>query len=487
MNLTSALRIASGSLSNASSAISTVSENIAGVSNPNYARREAQITSGPAGTTVVQISRRVNLALAGEMSSALSRSASDTAVSDVYDRLATFLGDMAGEASPHAAVSRLRDSLDLASATASDTAALSTVVESARNAAVSINSAYQQVMDLSAELDSSIAASVARVNELLSQIQVLNREITAEGPASRRTLSALDQRDALVSELSGEIGITVRYRENNDIAIFTTGGLTLFDRIPREVRFDQAAPWGASTAGNPVYIDGVPVTGFDGSAASQGKISGMLQARDSVLGVQKNRLDEVARGLVEVFAETDQTGGVKPPLAGLLTWSGGPTVPPTGTITTGIGLTIAVNPLIDPQAGGNVLFLRDGGTYGDADYVENSTSASGFSDRLIALSAGLTAPRSFDPSTSLAAGGGVLGFAAAFVGAFDEERRIAGDKSERAGLVAERISASLRTQTAPVLDNELAQLLELERSYQASAKIIAAVDALLDSLIQGLR
>jgi flagellar hook-associated protein 1 len=487
MNLTSALRIASGSLSNTSSAISTVSDNIAGVSNPNHARREAQITSGPAGTTVVQISRRVNQALAGEMSAAVSRSAADTAVTDVYDRLATFLGDMAGEASPGNAVSRVRDSLDLASATASDTVALSTVVESARNAAGSVNSAYQRVIDLSAELDGSISASVARINELLSQIQVLNREITAEAPASRRTLSALDQRDALVAELSGEIGITVRYRENNDIAIFTTGGLTLFDRIPREVRFEQAAPWGAATSGNPVYIDGVPVTGLDSSAASLGKLSGMLQARDGVLGLQKDRLDEIARGLVETFAETDQTGGVKPPLAGLFTWSGGPAVPPSGTIETGIGLTIRVNPLIDPQAGGNVTFLRDGGTHGDPDYIENATFASGFSDRLIALSAGLTAPRSFDPATALPPGGGLIGFSNAFVGAFDEERRIASDKSERAGLVAERISASLRSQTAPVMDNELAQLLELERSYQAATKIIAAVDALLDSLIRELR
>jgi flagellar hook-associated protein 1 FlgK len=152
-----------------------------------------------------------------------------------------------------------------------------------------------------------------------------------------------------------------------------------------------------------------------------------------------------------------------------------------------MGLSIAVNPAMDLQVGGNVFLLRDGGSNGDPDYIENATAASGFSDRLIAQSDALTADRPFDPAAVLADGGGVLGFSAAMIGAFDEERRIALEKSDHAGLVAERISVSLRSQTGPVLDNELAQLLELERSYQASAKIIAAVDSLLDALIQGLR
>ena len=114
----------------------------------------------------------------------------------------------------------------------------------------------------------------------------------------------------------------------------------------------------------------------------------------------QNQLDEIARGLVATFAESDQSGNGGADAAGLFTWSGGPAIPPSGTVVPGLAASIAVNPAADPAAGGSVATLRDGGING-SDYVYNTTGAASFADRLDALTAGLSSPRSFDGAAEI--------------------------------------------------------------------------------------
>ena len=140
---------------------------------------------------------------------------------------------------------------------------------------------------------------------------------------------------------------------------------------------------------------------------------------------QQNQLDEIARGLVELYSETDQTGGGKPPLAGLFTWSGGPAVPATATLEPGIAATIRVNPLIDPQVGGDPAFLRDGAANGDPDYTYNITGGAGFSDRLFSIANGFDQPLTFDPAAGLPANQSINGFAASTLNSLNAFRAAA--------------------------------------------------------------
>ncbi|GIL00212.1 MAG: flagellar hook protein FlgK [Alphaproteobacteria bacterium] len=484
MTLTSALRIATNSLSNTSRQVSTISQNISGVGNPDYVRREAQLSPGANGFQTVQVVRRVDQSLVEALGIASSKQSQQKVVVDYFSRLSAMMGGDDLQYSPSALLGALKDGVDLAAASPADPSALSALVERARDLATYLNSSYSQVLTLRREADQAVDGSVAKVNELLAQIKTVNDEIVQGSRTGATIFDALDKRDMLVAQLSEEIGISVRVRADNDIAIYTNSGLTLFDKVPRAVEFAPTTSYGPATAGNAVYVDGVPATGADaGLAISGGRLAGYIEARDSVLPQQQARLDELARGLIEVFAETDQTGGGKPPLAGLFTWSGGPALPASGTLEPGIALSIAVNAAVDLFQGGDPTLLRDGGISGDPDYVENTAGSASYTDRLLAFSDLMSQSRPFDAAAALTTDGGLDSFADMFVGAFEQARQDASDRLDYRTELKARLSDSLRLETGPNLDYEMSQLLEVERAYQASAKLIAAVDELIATLL----
>src|SRR5262249_20378384 len=150
------------------------------------------------------------------------------------------------------------------------------------------------------DADNGIAASVSKINGLLDQFGKLNAVITKGTNAGDDVTSELDQRDAIVSQLSEEMGVTVVNRRNNDMALYTDSGDTLYDVSARPVSFQTSPALAAGVAGNAVVVDGVPVTGDKATMPLRsGKIAGLTQLRDEAAPAYQSQLDEIARGLVE--------------------------------------------------------------------------------------------------------------------------------------------------------------------------------------------
>ncbi|MBL4891680.1 MAG: flagellar hook-associated protein FlgK [Rhizobiaceae bacterium] len=487
MSLNSALRIATGSLAATSQRVSTLSSNIAGVGNPNYVRRESVVTTGVAGIQNIEITRYVNQSMMRATLSSTSNASYQGVLAGGIQQLSV-LQDADGFAgSPAALLGDLESVLQLASSAPADIATLTSVVETARNTVRSINSAYQQTLDMRAQADTGIQASVTNINRILAQIKVANDDIVNGTRTGDDVLDYMDNRDALVRELSEELGINVRPRGDNDILITTDSGVILFETQPRSVEFSHQPVYGANTVGNELYIDGVPVTGANSPMAiSSGAIVGHFQMRDQVLVEHQNQLDEFSRGLVEVFAEIDQVGA-KPPLAGLFTWFGGPAIPATGTLTPGMGQTLTVNPLIDPSQGGDLSLIRDGGINGDPDYIVNTAGSSGFSDHLLDLSARFDVTSTFDAQTGLLTAISLRTFASTALDSLQTQRQTSANAFEYQSSLQESYMTALLNESGPNLDFEMSKLLEAERAYQATAKIIAAVDELFDTLLSVVR
>jgi flagellar hook-associated protein 1 FlgK len=75
-------------------------------------------------------------------------------------------------------------------------------------------------------LNDDIRATVARVNELGSDIAALNEEIVKSKAAGDEPNDLMDRRDLLIEELGQLIDITVDYRDSDEINVHT-GGLQL--------------------------------------------------------------------------------------------------------------------------------------------------------------------------------------------------------------------------------------------------------------------
>jgi len=432
---------------------------------------------------LASVTRAVNTSLFNNLLNSTSNSAGQNAIVDALEQLEQTVNDTELNASPAALVQRLADALQQYSGVPSDAAFAQSAVSAARDLARSLNDATDLVQGVRSNADAEIAASVDRVNTLLSRFDTVNLEIVKGTQAGADVTDYLDQRDDILKQLSEEIGIKTITRANNDMAIYTDSGVTLFDVSPRTVTFQRTLHYGASTTGNAVYADGLPITGSNATmAVRSGRITGLVRARDEIAVTYQNQLDELARGLIGAFAESDQSATpTLPDVPGLFTWSGSPALPPAG-VTQGLAGVIAINPLVDPDQGGDATLLRDGGINGAA-YLYNADGGAGFTSRLDEFIDKMSTAQAFDPTAKISTSATLMGFASSSAAWLEEARRAGGEEAEYRNTLYERASDSLNKITGVNLDEEMALMLELERTYQASSKLISTIDQMLAALL----
>ncbi|MDN2567253.1 flagellar hook-associated protein FlgK [Aquibium sp. A9E412] len=482
MSLTSALSIAQSALLNTGRQTGVVSRNVQEAANPDYARREAVTTTSGSGARVTEIRRATDAVLFRHNLAALSAQSGQATVSKGLDTLRLSVNGADNGASAAAAIGDLIKALEFYAATPSNPTLASTTVEAARNAVRALHDGSTAIQTFRSDADREIAAAVDDLNRLLGDFETVNREVVAGTRTGRDVSDALDQRDALLKQISAHVSISTVSRPGNDIMIVTGDGATLFETVPREVSFQPLATHVPGTPGNAVTIDGVPLKpGSGGSTSASGTIAAKLQLRDTVAVTMQRQLDEVARGLITAFAETAPGGGA-PDRAGLFTWPGGPALPPAGTAIDGLAAAIRVNPAMDPAAGGDPQLLRDGGANGPA-YLANATGGASFSDLLRRYADGLDRPIAVDPAAGLDDSRSVVALSSDAVGWLEALRQDAATGSERKDALAQRMGTALSNATGVNVDEEMALLLELEHSYEASARLMRVIDEMLATLL----
>lgn len=313
LNLGLAFDGAASGLSVASAQIALVSANIANASNPTATRKIANISTVNGFPTIASISRVSSDALLRSLLAANASNAQQSAISNALTQLQNTVGTSDNTNSPVALIGQLDDALQTYAASPQSTAAAQSAVVAAQNLASGLNSASATVQTVREQADAGIATSVSTINNLLSQFGQVNQAIVKGTAAGTDVTDAEDQRDSILQQLSSQIGITTTTQANNDMAIYTDSGVTLFDKTARSVTFQPTATFSASTAGNAVYADGVPITN-QGSSLSikSGALVGLVQVRDVLAPTYETQLDEIARGLITDFQETDQSGSATP-------------------------------------------------------------------------------------------------------------------------------------------------------------------------------
>jgi flagellar hook-associated protein 1 FlgK len=485
MSLALAFNTARSSLLTTAKQLAVSSRNISGASDPTYTRKSATAVTGADGSVYTNgVARASDSALFARLSSATSTAKGQQALLDGLTRLQETIGDTTDPTSPSAQLGALTSALQALANSPSDTSLAQAVVTSARSLAKTLNDASATVTSVRSDADADIAGSVSKINDLLTQFAALNTQIVNGTNLGQDVTDAMDQRDALINQLSEQMGVTVVLRDNNDLALYTDSGVTLFDKVPRTVTFTTTSPLTPGTTGNAVYVDGVPVTGSDAAMPLRsGRIVGLSQLRDEVAPTYQSQLDEIARGLVEAFSEADQSGGGGPALAGLFTWSGGPAVPPGGAAVPGIAASLKLNPAVDPSQGGSTARIRDGGING-SDYAYNATGAVSYSARLQDLVDGMSATRAFDSASGITGSASLTGFAIASVGWLESARSTTSTSVDYQNTLLSRASDAFSNATGVNMDDEYALQLQLEQSYAATSKLVGVIKDMYDSLMQ---
>lgn len=446
MRLDGALSEAASGLDSIAKRLATVSQKVANASTPGYVDRTRTVSSLDAvgeggGVSTGVETRSVDLVLQGNLGMA------DAQVADSQLRQGALAAVDAASGTPGSGqdlaslVGALRDSFstllnDPANATQQGGAALARGVNAVGTA---ISGARQSAQD-------GIVVDVAAANSALKAVDTLSVRIVAARAQGDGTAGLEDERDARIATVTLLTGARFLPQQDGSLLAVSNGVI-----LPQTGTGLAMAPGALAPgiAGSPLTVNGQPaLLGSPG-----GRIGAALALRDTVLPGLQGGVDGFARALATGFAAqgltlfTDSTGAV--PSAG----------PP------GFAQAIQVNPAV--TAAPNL--VRDG-TGGAAGGTGNTAVIAGVLGSVLAGGSGT-----------------VSGQASTLVSAHATLAASAGAQVAVDTAVQTSLQAKLDAGTGVSVDKELAQLVQLQNSYGANAKVIAAVQSAWSELLQSVK
>jgi flagellar hook-associated protein 1 FlgK len=496
MSLSSAISTAQSIFSNTGLQSSALAQNIANASNPDYARRVGTLTIDAAGGQQLKIERTYDNGLVKQTMYSTAESSGQDTLHEKLERIRSLLGGNDYETSPSTYISTLRDNLQAYATKPNESTLASTVISSAQDVSNSLNSISSEIQSMRGQIDQEIGNKVTELNGLLKQFEGVNNTIKAGTATGADVNNELDMRERYLKQISKLVGVRSFTRGDNDMVLYTSDGTMLFDVNARNIMFTPNAAYDASTAGNPLIIDGVAMKpGESGNTTAKGSLQALLQVRDTIIPTYQSQLDETARGLVEMFSQQDQTGSGVDPIPGLFTYSGyaaGDTLPATGTVVPGMAATIKINDNLVKSKGGDPTLLRDGGYDVDnlgvasTDYLANTNGDASYSSLLDSLVGKFESDLSFDTATMLDVSTPISEYATGSVGWLEQLISESATAKDNKSAQLSRVTEALSNTTGVSLDEEMSLMLDLEQSYKASSKLVSAVDQMIDSLLSAV-
>jgi len=496
MSLSTAYNIISSAFVSTAAQTSVISTNISNVNTPGYSRQIANTsTNSYGGSDVSSVTRVANGALLEQVNASTSQAAAQQALANGLTTLAQTVSDSTSSTttsganqngdSPSAMLTNLQSALVTYESSPSSQAAGQAVVTAASELATSLNTGSTTVQTVREQADAGMSSAVSTVNSLLNQFAQADASVVTGLATGANVNGSEDKRDSILTQLSNQLGISTTTNPNGSISIYTDSGVNLYQsNVVSQLSFTASPTLTAGQGGNPVTVNGVAITGPSAPMATQsGALAGLSTLRDTVAPQYQSQLDQIASGVINAFAETDQsttnTGLAAQP--GLFTYTGATGVP-TAATATGLASVIEVNPAVDPSQGGDVSLLQNGGING-ANYVYNSTNAAGYSGRIQGMATGMSASQTFDAAAGLGATGTLSDYANASVSWLQGQNQQASNAVDYQNSLVTQATAALSNATGVSLDTEMTNMLNIESTYTTTAKLLTTVDDMFNALL----
>lgn len=379
--------------------------------------------------------------------------------------------DVSGKSGIFAALNQFFQSVSAWSVTPNSPAARQEVLNSAGAVATSFQQASQQLSRISAQLDGKIGQTAVQINALTAQLAQFNQERARAATPD----PGLDARiHASLENLSELVNFTTLYAADGTVTVLL-GGQTPLVQGDRQFAvstgfFQPAAPPpvnpGAPPAAHLLDSNGQDIT----SQVSQGQLAGLLSVRNGLLpgllgdGQQQGDLNRLAQQFADrvnqILGQGQITQGPPPQ-------SGVPLFAYTGGSPTGVAATLALAPGITPS----LLAAIDPGP---------PLGANGTALRLAGLA------NSTNPADQIN-GLTYTGYYSSLSARVGQQLADA-KQGEQTQSLAVAQARSLRGEISGVsLDEEATRLIELQRSYQANARMVTVVSELTETVINMLR
>jgi len=303
----------------------SVSNNIANVGTPGYARQKVAQTTGVTaglvnGVTVGEPSRIADRFL----EATVFRRAGDMGSADVtfsyLDRLQSLLGAPGAEYGLPSRLNAIDASAVAMTGAQASPQTVAGFTANVQDAISSINQLGSDVTSLKSDVQSEVGESVDRINTLLVRIDDLNTSVARLQGSGHSSAGVADQRMSAIEQLSALVKLNVREQPDGRIAIDTASGIPLLDNRLRRLSLPASGGGVAQTTYPVITVRFADTNNGPGaatgdkldSAAVGGKLGGLLDLRDRALPNFAEKLGVVFTGLAQTLNAVSNAGTTVP-------------------------------------------------------------------------------------------------------------------------------------------------------------------------------
>lgn len=482
--LTSSLFVGLSGLRTHQESLNVIGHNIANVDTPGYSRQHAVISSANAqnfgnflfgaGSNLQNIQairdRFLNLQITNayaKQAGAETRFASLEAISPVFSET--------GDASLGMLVQKFFQGFQELSVRPENMSARTALVGQANAMIGGLQSRYQLLQDQRISADGNVGHMVTQINTLTEQIARLNQRIGLE-PSPGADSDARDQRNELVNQLSTLVGIQTYEDSNSLLTVIVDGapaplvvGTTSFDLTATRDLTNNNFLKVEVQLGAPIDITGV----------RGGALGARLDLRDTILPDLQRKLDQLAAGIQSQVNLAHRAGFA---LDGVTT---GLDFFQTGVANGVDGLPITISAATNYRGMVNSWSVNAAiaaapqliGAAAAAGSVGDNTQARAIANLQFQNNSVDTDGDAVGDSGPFSTYIGVI------IGGLGSQTQA----YETGNTTEQNLLQALQTQRDRVsgvsLDEEAADLMTMQRGYQASARFVSIIDQLTDQLV----
>ncbi len=362
-----------------------------------------------------------------------------------------------------------------------------TVVETSVALAEAFNHSAQQLETITADIEQTIALKVTEINSLAQQIADLNGQIKNIVAAGDQPNDLMDQRDLLLDRLSKIIDFTV---EENVVDGKADGKINVLvnDIDITAVDSDKKIINIFSTGSTDILLNNSGVT------FARGEIKGLQDAHKDVQ-LYLDKLDILARGLAENInaihrqgndlngdpVHTDEPPNIDTYENFFVVLSNPPDISATDITAKNIG----VNPNIQADVTKIAAAESNGGEGDGANALkiaqlqskllqETDNDGDEITDTLTIISDGSSGGVTFDD------------YYKNFTARLGVDAHEAVRMTTNQGVLVDQLTNRKESISGVSLDEEMATMIQYQRAYEASARMITTLDSMLDKIINGM-
>ena len=473
-NLFAAMGSAANALDVLQQALGVVQNNVSNATTPGYASQQLNIEAAPfdivsgsvGGITADGLHSSRDTYADASVQQQLQTLGLYTAQAQSTGTIQSFF-DASGTTGVSASLNNLLTAFSSWSASPSDATTGQQVVSSASALASSVQGLSQSLNSAAVQMNQQIGSTVNQINSLGAQIQQYNVQTLKN--ANQPDPGAAAQLENNLENLSQLVNLTTLTQANGTVTVLIGGGtpLVIGDQLNSLSASDfvnsQPPPANPSSPPTAHILDS---TGNDITAnITGGQLGGLLDSRNRVLAsiigdgqqpgslnVFASTLADTVNGILESGTVSTQAGAASG--TALFTYDNS-----DATLAAG---SLAVNPAITP---------------GQLAPVDASGNANGNANILASLGNANT-------SQGMIGGENLVAYFAGIASAAGQENQTAQSNQQQQQQVVSQVTSTRDQISGVSLDGQAAEVLQLQRSYQAVSQVLTIINNTVASILE---